>query len=248
VNARDAMPEGGSLAIETRNVILDEEAHRSQPELTPGNYVLLAVTDTGQGMDKTTLENIFDPFFTTKEVGKGTGLGLAMVYGIVKNHNGHISCHSIPGEGTTFEIYLPAVEQSEKPSPIVTGAEEVRGGHETVLLVDDDDSIRELGEQILEMFGYTVISAPDGERALQVYREGKDGIDLVILDLIMPGMGGGQCLQRILEINSQAKVVIASGYFANGETEQAAASGAKAFVHKPYNVHQMLKVVREVLG
>ena len=227
--------------------ILDEEYCCSQPELTPGNYVLLAVTDTGQGMDKTTLEHIFDPFFTTKEVGKGTGLGLAMVYGIVKNHHGHITCISNPGEGTTFKIYFPAIEQLEGSPSIVTGATEPRGGNETVLLVDDDDSVRDLGERILQMFGYTVITAPDGESAMQIYREGKDRIDLVILDLIMPGMGGAQCLQKLLEMNPQAKVVIASGYSAKGETERAAKSGAKAFINKPYNAQQMLKVVREVL-
>ena len=247
VNARDAMPDGGTLRIETKNVVLDEDARRSQPELTPGKYVLLAVADTGQGMDKSTLENIFDPFFTTKEVGKGTGLGLAMVYGIVKNHHGHITCVSKPGEGTAFEIYLPAVEHTERATTIVTGTEVLRGGHETVLLVDDDDSLRDLGVQILEAYGYTVMSAPDGESALQVYQECRDRIDLVVLDLIMPGMGGALCLQKLLEINPAAKVVIASGYSVNGETEKATESGAKAFIQKPYDVQQMLQVVREVL-
>jgi PAS domain S-box-containing protein len=247
VNARDAMPVGGTLSIGTKNFVLDEDDHRSQPELSPGKYVRLTVTDSGQGMDKTTLENIFDPFFTTKEVGKGTGLGLAMVYGIVKNHHGHISCDSKPGEGTTFEIYLPALEHSEIATTIVIGTEVSLGGQETVLLVDDDDSLRTLGEQILEAHGYTVLSAPDGESALRLYQECRDRIDLVVLDLIMPGMGGAQCLQELLEINSAAKVVIASGYSANGETEKAAESGAKAFINKPYAVQQMLQVVREVL-
>jgi nitrogen-specific signal transduction histidine kinase/CheY-like chemotaxis protein len=248
VNARDAMPDGGMLTIATSNVILEETDHYQQAEVTPGNYVLLRVADTGEGMDKSTLEHIFDPFFTTKEVGKGTGLGLAMVYGIVKSHGGHIACHSTLGEGTVFEVVLPAVEPAEKPSTTLTGSDEPGGGHETVLLVEDDESLRELGEQILKMFGYTVISAADGERALQIYREDKAAIDLVILDLIMPGMGGEQCLQEILAINSQAKVIIASGYSASAEAEWAAAIGAKALVEKPYNVQQMLKVVREVLG
>ena len=247
VNARDAMPEGGTLTIETKNVILDEEDCCSQPELTPGNYVLLTVSDTGQGMDKTTLEHIFDPFFTTKEVGKGTGLGLAMVYGIVKSHQADITCISNPGEGTAFKIHFPAIEQLKESPSDVAGAAISPGGTETILLVDDDDSVRDLGEETLQMFGYAVISAPDGESAMQIYREGKDRIDLVILDLIMPGMGGMQCLQRLLEMNPQAKVVIASGYSVKGETERAAKSGAKAFINKPYNVQQMLKVVREVL-
>jgi two-component system cell cycle sensor histidine kinase/response regulator CckA len=247
LNARDALPDGGTLRIETKNVVLDEDDSRSKPELSPGKYVLLAVDDSGQGIDKTILENIFDPFFTTKEVGKGTGLGLAMVYGIVKNHHGHITCVSKPGEGTTFEIYLPAVERSERASTIVTGTEVLRGGHETVLLVDDDDSLRGLGEQILHRYGYTVMSAPDGESALQVYQESSDRIDLVVLDLIMPGMGGALCLQKLLEINPAAKIIIASGYSFNGETQKATESGAKAFIQKPYDVQQMLQVVREVI-
>jgi two-component system, cell cycle sensor histidine kinase and response regulator CckA len=247
VNARDAITDGGTLRIETKNVVLDEDDRRSQPELTPGKYVLLAVADTGQGMDKTILENIFDPFFTTKEVGKGTGLGLAMVYGIVKNHHGHIKCVSKPGEGTTFEIYLPAVEHPGRGAAIVTGTEVLRGGHETILLVDDDNSLRDLGQQILQAYGYTVLSAPDGDTALQVYQECRDRIDLVLLDLIMPGMGGDQCLQRILEVNYQAKIIIASGYSSNVETEKATECGAKAFIQKPYEVQQMLQMVREVL-
>jgi two-component system, cell cycle sensor histidine kinase and response regulator CckA len=247
VNARDAMPDGGTLSIETKNVVLDEEDRRSQSELTPGNYVLLAVRDTGQGMDKGTLENIFDPFFTTKEVGKGTGLGLAMVYGIVKNHHGHITCVSKPGQGTAFEIYLPATEQPERATTIITEEEVLRGGHETVLLVDDDDSLRDLATGILETYGYTALSAPDAESALQVYQECRDRIDLVVLDLIMPGMGGEQCMQKILEINSQAKIIIASGYSFNGETEKATVSRAKAFIQKPYNIQRLLKAVRKVL-
>jgi two-component system, cell cycle sensor histidine kinase and response regulator CckA len=247
VNARDAMPDGGTLSVETRNVILDEEVRRSQPELTPGNYVLLAVADTGQGMDKATLKNIFDPFFTTKEVGKGTGLGLAMVYGIVKNHHGHIVCASQPGQGTVFEIYLPAVVKIEKTPAAVTGTHRLRGGNETILLVDDDASLRNLGEQILRFHGYTVTSAQDGEKALQIYKDCKGRIDLIVLDLSMPGMGGALCLQRLLEMNPEAKVVIASGYSVSGETEKATKSGAKAFVQKPYDVQQMIEVVREVL-
>ena len=198
-------------------------------------------------MCKTTLEHIFDPFFTTKEVGKGTGLGLAMVYGIVKNHHGHITCVSNPGEGTSFEIYLPAIEQLEETSRIDTRVTEQRGGDEIILLVDDDDAVRELGKAILEMYGYTVITAADGETALQVYGEGRDRIELVILDLIMPGIGGTQCLQRLLEINPEAKVIIASGYSVDGEFERVSEIGAKAFINKPYHVQDLLKTIRGVL-
>jgi len=247
LNARDAMADGGTLTIETKNLILDEDHCHTQPELTPGKYVLLAVSDTGHGMDKTTLEHIFDPFFTTKEVGKGTGLGLAMVYGIVKNHHGHITCMSDPDEGTAFKIYFPAMEQLEEALNVITGATEPRGGNETLLLVDDDDSVRELGQEILQRYGYTVISVPDGESALQLYRDERDRIDLVVLDLIMPGMGGAQCLQKLLEIDPQAKIVIASGYSVPGQQERTTEIGAKAFINKPYDVQEMLKVVREIL-
>lgn len=247
VNARDAMPEGGTLTIETENVLLDEEHLRTESELMPGNYVLLTVSDTGQGIDDTTLEHIFDPFFTTKELGKGTGLGLAMVYGIVKNHHGYIACKSQPGEGTTFEIHLPAFQPPERASADLKTPPELRGNHETLLLVDDDDAVRNSGEQILGTYGYAVIPASDAEQALQIYRDRKDGIDLVILDLIMPGMAGTQCLEKILEMNPRAKVVIASGYAVNEEIERAATSGASAFIKKPYDVARMLEVVRETL-
>ncbi|PIP35903.1 MAG: hypothetical protein COX20_08790 [Desulfobacterales bacterium CG23_combo_of_CG06-09_8_20_14_all_52_9] len=247
VNARDAMPDGGTLRIETKNIVPDEGYRRTHPEFSPGNYVLLTVTDTGQGMEKTTLEHIFDPFFTTKEVGKGTGLGLAMVYGIVKNHHGHITCVSNPGEGTTFEIFLPGIGQLEGTSRIDTGTAEQRGGSEIILLVDDDTAVRGIGEAILQTFGYTVIGVEDGETALQAYREGSDRIQLVILDLIMPGIGGMECLQIILELNPQAKVIISSGYSVAGQFERISEIGAKAFIHKPYDIQEMLKTVREVL-
>ena len=158
VNARDAMPDGGTLTIETANVQLDKEYCSSHLEAMPGSYVLLTVSDTGQGMDKKTLSHIFEPFFSTKEVGKGTGLGLATVYGIVKQHDGHIICYSEPGHGTTFKIYLPAI-QTEKELEIATFETAITGGTETVLLVDDEESIRELGAELLDSFGYKVITA-----------------------------------------------------------------------------------------
>lgn len=247
VNARDAMPERGTLTIETANLTLDDSHRRNHPEVSPGNYVLLIVTDTGHGMDYTTREHIFDPFFTTKEVGKGTGLGLAMVYGIVKNHGGHVTCESSPGQGTTFRIYLPAMETFMEPHTGSDPGAEHPVGAETILLVDDDDALRELGGRILERFGYTVIRAEDGESALSLYREKKDVIDLVILDLIMPGIGGKQCLQELLKLDPLVKVLIASGHFDSTQTERATEIGAKACVRKPYDVEQLLKTVREIL-
>jgi len=249
VNARDAMPDGGRLVFETENLTLDEEYCETHLGARPGRYVLLSISDTGHGMNRETLEHIFEPFFTTKEVGKGTGLGLAMVYGIIKSHGGYIMCYSEPGEGTTFKIYLP-VREGDQPAPETetkSVAAMPEGGSETILLVDDEGILRDIGKTILEQFGYTVLLAPDGETALEVYRENLEDISLVILDLIMPGMGGKRCLEEILKQDPQAKVVIASGYSINGRPKEALDRGARAFVKKPYEVTQMLREVRKVL-
>lgn len=247
VNARDAMPEGGRITIETKNVLVDEEFARAQPEVAPGKYVLLKVTDSGHGMDQTTLEHIFDPFFTTKEVGKGTGLGLAMVYGIVKNHRGHIRCRSAMGEGTVFEVYFPGMEVVKKASDAAAETMASLRGSETILLVDDDASIRELGGKILGRAGYTVLDAENGESAEEIYRDQNGRIDLVILDVIMPGMGGRQCLRKILDLDPEARVIIASGYADSAEAQSFLELGAKAFLDKPYNIKRMLEIVRKVL-
>jgi CheY-like chemotaxis protein len=212
----------------------------------PGDYVLLTVTDTGHGMDKETLKHLFEPFYTTKGVGRGTGLGLSMVYGIVKSHDGYIFCDSAPGKGATFEIYLPVIEQKLEKEELKEEKISM-GGKETILLIDDEESIRDLGNQILNRFGYTVLTASDGESGLELYRKEKGKIDLVILDLIMPGMGGRKCLEELLKMNPKVKVVIASGYSVDGPTKEALEVGAKNFVSKPYAMRQMLKVVREVL-
>ena len=249
VNARDAMPEGGKLLIETESALMDEAYCRDHLGARAGKYVLLTISDTGLGMDKKTLEHIFDPFFTTKEVGKGTGLGLAMVYGIVKSHRGYIMCYSEPGEGTAFKIYFPVTEEESTDTGSGTrGAEPVpEGGRETILLVDDEELLREVGTEMLKRFGYTILLASDGEGALDLYREKGADISLVILDLIMPGMGGEKCLGEILKLNPRAKVVIASGYSINSRAKNALNAGARAFIKKPYEVNEMLRVVREVL-
>ena len=247
VNAKDAMPEGGRFIVETANVTLDENYCMIHPEARPDEYTQLTVSDTGHGMNKKTLEHIFEPFYTTKETGKGTGLGLATVYGIVKSHKGHITCHSELGEGTTFKIYFPAIESEEKIVRTQEPLAAARGGEETILLVDDEEPIRILGSQILEEFGYTVLTAADGESALQLYQEEHQRIALVILDLIMPGMGGKRCLGELLKVNPEARVAIASGYSPDGPTREILKNGAKGFVSKPYDMRQMLNVVREVL-
>ncbi len=246
VNASHAMADGGKLTIETQRVTLDEEYSRLNFGATSGEYTMLSVSDTGHGMDQETLSHIFEPFFTTKETGEGTGLGLAMVYGLVKQHGGYITCYSEPGEGTTFKIYFPAVEMEMNPDVAKTGIMPAFGT-ETILLVDDEESIRALGKRILEKSGYTVITAADGREALNVYESEKDKISLVILDLMMPVMGGKQCLEEILKIEPQVKIIIASGFAASGQTKEVLDSGAKASVRKPYEMKQMLQTVRKVL-
>ncbi|MDQ1238047.1 MAG: two-component system, cell cycle sensor histidine kinase and response regulator CckA, partial [Thermodesulfobacteriota bacterium] len=200
VNARDAMPNGGTLPFQTEDIELDEEYCRTHFHTISGRYVLLTVSDTGHGMDKETLAHIFEPFFTTKETGKGTGLGLATVYGIVKQHDGHITCYSEPRHGTAFKIYFPAIE-TEGRSATPTFDAAIRCGTETILLVDDEEVLSELGKALLSRFGYDVITAGNGKDALEIYQRERESISLVILDLIMPVMDGRQCLREILRID-----------------------------------------------
>ena len=246
VNARDAMPDGGTLTVETANIELDEDYCATHLEVKPGGYVVLSVSDSGHGMGKETLSHIFEPFFTTKEPGKGTGLGLATVYGIVKQHGGHILCYSEPGHGTTFKIYLPSIQTEEdlETPPIETA---IPGGTETILLVEDEEVLRELGTEILIGFGYEVITAGNGREALDIYQTDGKRIALVILDLIMPEMDGKQCLKEILGVNPKARILIASGYSENGPITRTSLAGAMGFVEKPYNMRKLLETIREVL-
>jgi two-component system, cell cycle sensor histidine kinase and response regulator CckA len=246
INAKDAMPEsGGKLTIETRNVTLDEEYCRTHLEAKQGQYIMISVSDTGHGMSQETVQHIFEPFFTTKGAGKGTGLGLAMVYGIMKHHEGFINCYSELGHGTTFRIYFPVVqmelEDLEQESAVP------QGGSETILLVDDEEFVCDIGSQILTRAGYTVLTATNGKEALDLYRNQKSDISLVILDLIMPEMGGKECFQELVNINSKVKVILSSGFLSDGTTEDATVLGVKGLVEKPYNMRQLLETVREVL-
>ncbi len=246
VNAQHAMPDGGRLTIETANVTLDDEYSRTHLGLDPGKYVLLTISDTGQGMAREVMERIFEPFYTTKGPGEGTGLGLSIVFGIVKSHKGHITCYSEPGTGTVFKIYLPAIVQDFERDFAVT-EQMLAGGTETILLVDDDKIIRKLGEEMLRMTGYDVLVAANGIEALDVYFSNQDRIALVLLDLIMPEMGGKRCLEELLKINQRVKVVIASGQSVGPVTQELVASGARGLISKPYDVRQLLAMVRSVL-
>jgi len=246
VNAKDAMADGGKLTIETKNVVLDEEYCSRHLGAKPGDHVLLSVSDTGHGMDRETLSHIFEPFYTTKEIGRGTGLGLAMVYGILKQHDGHVTCDSEPGMGTTFKIYLLAMgTETKELSP--TDEVELSGGTETILLVDDDEIIRDLTKRILEQRGYTALTAANGKEALNLYKKERKSISLVILDLVMPEMGGKECFKELLKIDPQVKVLISSGYASGGSHRQAIELGAVGFVRKPYDIRQMLQVIRKIV-
>jgi PAS domain S-box-containing protein len=247
VNAKDAMPEGGKLVIKTANITLDGKDCRLHRVARPGDYVQLTVSDTGHGIDEDTLEHIFEPFYTTKGPGQGTGLGLATVYGIVESHNGYITAHSRQGEGSTFKIYLPALDSGVESVQLDQNLAPLEGGTETILLVDDEESIRKLGCQILETFGYTVHLAADGESALERYREAKGQINLVVLDLIMPGMGGRRCLEELLKVDPEARIAITSGYSPEGPARETLINGARGFVSKPYEIAQMLREIRKVL-
>jgi PAS domain S-box-containing protein len=244
VNAWQAMPGGGDIYVQTENLTVDENDAQLYG-LKPGNYVKVSITDTGIGMDETTRQRIFEPFFTTKELGRGTGLGLAAVYGIIANHDGCIRVDSEKGKGTTFIIYLPA---SEKEVPVEKKlSEEFFKGKETVLLVDDEDMVSDVGKRLLERLGYLVLVAAGGKEAIEIYDKNKDKIELVILDMIMPGMGGGEAFDRLKTINPGIKVLLSSGYSMDGQAAQIMARGCKGFIQKPFNLKDLSKKVRMIL-
>jgi len=249
VNARDVMPDGGRLTIKTEKVnIANNNYHQNDLPMEAGDYVLMSISDTGPGMDKEVLEHIFEPFFTTKAVGKGTGLGLSVVYGIVKNHGGYIICESELNKGTTFNIYLPALKlDSKKKMPEKASKDELPTGNETILLVDDEKSIRETNQDILEQFGYNIMTAENGEDAIEIFTNRHGDIDLVLLDLIMPGMSGKKCLLELIKMKPDVKVIITSGYTASVTAQDTLNCGAAGFISKPMQLPTLVKEVRRVL-
>jgi PAS domain S-box-containing protein len=244
VNAWQAMPGGGTLYLRTENVTLDE-SYVKPFNIKPGRYVKISVTDTGIGMDEATCHRIFEPFFTTKGMGRGTGLGLASAYGIIKNHEGVINVYSERGQGTTFSIYLPASDKEVTEEKGMSG--ELLKGTETVLFVDDEEMIREVGGALLGQLGYKVLSAGNGKEAVEVYSNNKDKIDIVILDMIMPEMGGDKTYDKIKEINPDVKVLLSSGYSINGDAAKILERGCDSFIQKPFNMKQLSQSIREVL-
>ena len=244
VNAWQAMPGGGDLYVKTENAMLDDY-YAELFEVEPGKYVKISVTDTGIGMDEATQQRIFDPFFTTKEMSRGTGLGLASAYGIIKNHGGFINVYSEKGEGTTFNVYLPI---SEKEVVEKTESEkEILKGSETVLLVDDEDMVVDVGKSMLEKLGYDVLIAMSGNEALEMYAKNRAKIDIVILDMIMPVLGGGDTYDRLKKIDSKIKVLLSSGYSVNGQASEILERGCNGFIQKPFNMNGLSQKIREIL-
>ena len=244
VNAWQAMPGGGDLYLETENVTLGED-YVKPFSMAPGSYVKISVTDTGVGMDKATREKIFEPFFTTKEMGRGTGLGLASAYGIIKNHGGFINVYSEKGHGATFSIYLPASEKEvteEKKS-----AGEILKGSETVLFVDDEDMIIEIAEEMFEQLGYKVLIARSGKEAIETYEKNKDNIDIVLLDMIMPDMSGSDTYDRMKELDPDIKVLLSSGYSLEGRATEILDRGCNGFIQKPFKMKELSQKLREIL-
>jgi two-component system, cell cycle sensor histidine kinase and response regulator CckA len=246
VNARDAMPTGGTLTIGTREVFLDEVYVRNQDGLKPGQYVLLTVSDTGCGMDKATLSRMFEPFFSTKPVGKGTGLGLAMIYGSLKASGGHVAVESEVGRGTTFHLFLPSVAEPETAAAPRSQFSAILGS-ETVLIVEDEAGVRKLARQALESRGYRVLEAPDGVQALRLCEGHSGQIDLLLSDVVMPNMSGRDLGEKFTRLSPHTKVIFTSGYTDDAVVRHGVYRAESDFIQKPFTVNGLLNKVREVL-
>lgn len=247
INAWQAMPEGGDVYVQTNNIFLDEDFVRPY-QISPGKYVKISITDTGTGMDKATLQRIFEPFFTTKKMGRGIGLGLSSVYGIIKNHGGFIDVQSEKGEGTSFYIYLPATDplnifQNREIEP----EDGIAHGTETILLVDDEDMILDVSRKMLEKLGYTVLSAASGHEAIDMYQKHLEEISLVIIDMIMPDLNGGETYDELKKITPEIKVLLASGYSMDGQAQDILSRGCNGFIQKPFNIKGISYKIRAIL-
>ena len=246
VNARDAMPTGGRLTIETENVVVNGEYVRLHPWATAGRYMFISFTDTGAGISKENIDRIFDPFFTTKESGKGTGLGLSTVYGIIKQHNGMINVYSEIGKGTIFKIYLPIVERPAENVEVIIESK-ILGGTETILLAEDDEIVLELAVRVIKKAGYNVIVAHNGLEAVNIFRECKDAIDLILLDLVTPELGGLDAYQRIIQIDPNKRFLFCSGYSPESTPLGKVSLTGIPVVKKPYNPDELLRAIRKIL-
>jgi CheY-like chemotaxis protein len=247
VNARDAMPKGGRLTVETVSVELDSTYARDHVSVKPGPYVMLAVSDTGMGIGRETMAHIFEPFFTTKESGKGTGLGLSTVYGIVKQSGGYIWVYSEPDRGTTFKVYLPRVAAEVESKPSVVEIPGAGRGSETILLVEDEEAVRDLANRILSAKGYSVVAAKSTKEAEQVSEKHTGDIHLVLTDIIMPGTSGRELARRIAARRPQTRILFMSGYTDNVLAEGGVLEAGLSFLQKPFTPGALVQKVREVL-
>jgi two-component system, cell cycle sensor histidine kinase and response regulator CckA len=247
VNSRDAMPEGGKLTIATSNEIIDEAFARQHPPMMAGEYARLSVIDTGCGMDAATLSRAFEPFFTTKEPGKGTGLGLATVYGVVKQSGGYIWASSEPGKGARFDVYLPLVHTRQTEKAVVANCNGVYTGSEKILLVEDDEALRGLIVQSLQQWGYQVLEAANGTDAMAIAANRCEEIDLLLTDVVMPGMNGPQVAEKVAALNSGIKVLFMSGYADLGPEHGKYFGGERRLLQKPYKLPELARTIREVL-
>jgi CheY-like chemotaxis protein len=247
VNARDAMPQGGKLTLETSNVDLSEGYAADHYPARPGPYVMIAVTDTGTGMSDETQAHMFEPFFTTKEKGKGTGLGLATVYGIIKQSGGFIWVYSELGHGTTFKIYLPRVQESADVAKVAAARPRAARGSETVLLAEDEAPVRAVARQVLERHGYTVLEAPSAEAALDIATRYSGAIHLLLTDVIMPGLSGRELATRLADLRPEARVIFMSGYTDDAVTRHGVLEPGLAYLQKPFTPDTLGRKVREVL-
>lgn len=248
VNARDAMPHGGKLTIETANVELDVNYARTHTEVVPGRYVLIAVSDSGHGMDTVTQARIFEPFFTTKELGKGTGLGLSTVFGIVKQSGGHIWLYSEPGHGATFKIYLPRVDENATSAGREIGSVISLNGSETILLVEDDEMVREFAQAALQSYGYAILAAAAAPAALEISRQHIGLIRLLVTDVVMPGITGLKLSEQLTQLRPEMKVLFVSGYADDAIVHHGVLDAQEAFLQKPFTPDALARKVREVLA
>jgi CheY-like chemotaxis protein len=246
VNARDAMPDGGELVIETGAQELSEEELVSRPGIRPGWFAVLQVRDTGCGMDERTRARVFEPFFTTKEVGRGTGLGLATVYGIVEQSGGFVTAHSAPGQGASFTIRLPRVQQPEDHGPVAPEADQVHGT-ETILVAEDEESLRGLIERILRRHGYTVLSAPNGRAALELAASEPGDIHLVLTDAVMPLLGGPELVRQLAPLRPATRVLYMTGYTDSEILRRGVEDASAELLQKPFTTRQLLRAVRDAM-
>jgi len=245
INAADAMPGGGDLFLKTMSVTHEDIGDKPYKPKS-GDYILLKVKDTGTGMDQKIMDRIFEPFFTTKELGRGSGLGLASVYGIIKGHGGYIDVESKEGQGSIFSIYLPASEKSIRKTSKIP--QRIVEGNENILLVDDEALVINVGAQLLEKLGYTVLEAHGGREAVKIFMDANHSIDMVILDMVMPGMGGGEVYDQIKRLDPKVKVLLSSGYSIDGQATEILNRGCEGFIQKPFNIKDLSKKIREVLN